>query len=202
MNTDALHSWFPATVREYLTDPAIKTGVDALLKIDADDVPMDLPLDQITDYFTARGTAELTRHDFAATLSRLWTHIWGDRLAPEWELAPYKDLIREEHGITVELCWDNQTFSCFHRSRQFLLYTAFALEANRTTIALSLERSDGELLGTTLPPFTWLENDDWSGWLVLEQRHARPGPPDDIAPLLTASAQALAHVANVIRALG
>lgn len=53
----------PASVSAYLSDPVVRTGVDALLAIETDDLPIGLEWGELQDYLAARTAAELTRHE-------------------------------------------------------------------------------------------------------------------------------------------
>lgn len=66
----------PASVSAYLFDPVVRTGVDALLAVEADDLPTGLEWGVLQDYLAARTAAELTRYEWSIMVHRLWAMAW------------------------------------------------------------------------------------------------------------------------------
>lgn len=189
----------PATVRAYLTDPAIRTGVDALLEIRPEDIPPDLRLDEMADYLTARAAAELTKFDWATALHNLWASTWQAALNPAWRPASLEILIAEEFAIAPQACWDGNSFSFYHVRGIHRLYTAVSFDRYQTQIAFSFETEEMALASAPFGDFVWREDDDWTGWLVMTLPFSPAHPDFRIAELDRAVQAALAVVYDIAR---
>lgn len=189
----------PETVRGYLADPAIRTGVDALLKFGGGALPHGLRLDELGAYFTARGSAELTMYDMAETLRQLWSLVWGARLGPEWTAAPLEELIREDYAVTPRSCWEERSFSHYHRHEPHILYTSVQITERQTSVAFSIEVEAGDpLWSADFAPFAWRDDDEWWGWLVFSIS-TNPSRADfDISRLHEAANIALEQVERLL----
>lgn len=156
----------PESVRAYLTDPSIRTGVNALVDVDAADLPPELDPDEFEEFFDARAAAELTKFEFALALYRLWAAVWEPAINTTWRRASSEELVDDEVA-TVQQCWDEKSFQMFHKRDGCTLYTAVHLSPKLTTLAFGLEDlKDSPLLNGDAEPFIW-EGDGWEGWLVL-----------------------------------
>lgn len=182
----------PATVASFLSDPAVRTAVEALLAVDADTLPPGMEWTDLETYYRACGGAELTRHDMAHFLRRLWMKIWGVQIGPHWRPAPLSELVDEEYAVTPERIWDEKSFTVYHYQKPYVLYTDVKLEPNALSIAFSIEDEEDVLMEDDFPPFRWSDEDDesWSGWQVLHEACEPRGTLPDLAPLLEAAAAA------------
>ncbi len=184
----------PASVSAYLSDPVVRTGVDALLAIETDDLPIGLEWGELQDYLAARTAAELTRHEWATMARRLWTMAWKCVEADVWRQVPLSVLVAEECAVTPYACWDIQGFSLYHEYKGLFLYTGVGVTRIGTQLAFSLENSKRILLGEDADQFRWSEQGTWSGWSVASVPHV-PGHPDfNIAELQHLADAAMARV--------
>lgn len=155
------------TVEAYLTDAAVRTGVDALLEVKAGRLPPGLELGEVDDYLTARGAAELTRFDFAAMLNELWNITWLAALPKFWRPLSIDEAVALECIIAPNDCWEEGTFSFCHVHNGFWIYTAVAVTQHSTEIAFSVEAKTGKAVAKEdFADFTWRDDDAWSSWLV------------------------------------
>jgi hypothetical protein len=180
----------PATVASFLTDPAVRTAVEALLAVKADTLPPGLEWLDLDTYYRARGGAELTRHDMAHFLRQLWQFVWGSRIGPHWKPAPIGELIDEEYAVTPEQIWDEKSFTVYHYQKPYVLYTDIKLEPHALSIAFSIEEGEEDVLMTDdFPPFRWSGEDEenWSGWQVFHEACEPRGTLPDLARLLKAA---------------
>ena len=154
----------PATVREYLTNAAVRTGVDALLKVEIDMLPSDLLASELGDYYAARAAAELSRFDWALSLYELWKAVWTGAIGSEWKAMSPDELLNEEYAITPHACWDEETIYFGHRRGDFTMSTGVAFGQGETLLAFAVERKRG----APLQAFDQFSNhDDWGDeWLV------------------------------------
>lgn len=156
----------PDTVRAYLEQPAIRTAVDSLVAIKPSSLPPDLSVDELGDYLAARGTAELTRFDWATALHALWCATWQPALQG-WQPVPPEDVKEEEIAVTPDACWDEEMFGLIHRKGSKKIYTAVSISTDETNIAISATDSQGNDI-TDLPSFRW-DEPEWEEWLVSTQ---------------------------------
>ena len=182
----------PATVASFLTDPAVRTAVEALLAVKAETLPPGLEWGDLDTYYRARGGAELTRHDMAHFLRQLWQCIWGSRIGPHWKPAPISELVDEEYSVTPEQIWDEKSFTVYHYQKPYVLFTDIRLEPHALSIAFSIEDEKDVLIEDDFSPFRWSDEDDenWSGWQVLHEACEPRGALPDLAPLLEAASEA------------
>lgn len=157
----------PETVKAYLTDRAIRTGVEALLTVKVNDLPRDLRINELGNYYAARAGAELTRLDWASTLYDLWDHIWGTVIGNDWLPATADELIDNDLSVTPQGCWADRALCVFHSKGGLHLSTGVAFESDKTQITFSLDNEDRALLHS-LAPFEWhgAVEGDWEEWLV------------------------------------
>lgn len=182
----------PATVAAFLQEPAVRTAVEALLKVPVDVLPPGLTFEELDTYYRARGGAELTRHDMAHLLRQLWQSIWGDRFGAQWQPAPLEELLEEEYAITPDQIWREKSFTVYHYDRPYVLYTDVKLEPHALSIAFSIEDCDEDdvLIVDDLAPFRWRDDDDWSGWQVATFDCDPKGSLPDLSPLIQAAVHA------------
>ncbi len=184
----------PASVSAYLFDPVVRTGVNALLAVESDDLPSGLEWRELQDYLAARTAAELTRYEWAIMVQRLWAMAWKSVEADVWRPIPLSVLVAEECAVTPHACWDVQGFSLYHEYKGLFLYTGVGVTRTGTQLAFSLETSKKILLEEDADRFSWSEQGTWSGWSVASVPHV-PGDPDfDIAELQRLADAAMARV--------
>jgi len=190
----------PPTVRAYLTDPAIRVGVDALLGVKSGGLPPDLRFSELSDYYAAQAAAELTRYDWAATLHRLWSLTWGAALTPTWKPVSIEEAAVYDIAVTPMACWTEDSFSFYHRHGIHKLFTSVAFDTDETHIAFSLETEDETLIEEDHGDFIWRRDDDWGGWLVMTVPASPVGQDFPLAELAFSAAAAVASANERIRA--
>lgn len=146
------------SVRAYLSDPAVRTGVDALLAIKPNALPAGLEWHELRSYFAARTAAEVTKFEYGEMLHDLWSRIWGDVLAASWSPVPFSDLLADDQGVTPETCWNEEAFYTYHRAGDRWLYTAVSITGSKTLVAFSIEDDDGPMIQEDFGPFEWLDD--------------------------------------------
>lgn len=165
----------PQTVTDYLTNGALRTGVDALADVPVDTLPPDLAFDELSTYYAARSAAELIRFDFAAALWDLWRVIWAPVIPSGWTEASPSDLIEDEYSVTPEACWDEDAIALYHCRGDYYFSTAVSFDAAGSHIGFSVERKTGRTL-EAFDPFTWRDDKEWSEWLVYSLPHSPADP--------------------------
>lgn len=187
----------PASVMAYLSTAAVRSGVDALLAVEADALPDGLEWPELGDYLAARAAAELTRSEWAVMIQRLWREVWASIERDGWRPAPLEEMVENENAVTPETCWKRQRFSVWHTRGRQMLFTAVRATRSTTQIAFSLEarrvliREDGG-------EFTWTDTSDWDGWQVATIRCSPASPEFDLEALRTLSQQALRRVSDAV----
>jgi hypothetical protein len=189
----------PATVSAFLREPAVRTAVEALLEMKPDMLPPGLEWEELDTYYLARGGAELTRHDMAHLLRRLWTRIWGLQIGPHWQPAPPEELVHGGYAVTPNKIWDEKSFTLYHYQKPYILYTDVKLEPHALSIAFSIEEEGGDvLIFDDHPPYRWRDDESWSGWQVMEQECTPRGMLPDLGRLLEAAALAYSAAEEVV----
>ncbi len=163
----------PPSVEAYLTDPAVRAGVDALIGIKPTALPAGLERPELADYFAARAAAELTKFEWAFMLHRLWDATWGAAIGASWVPSSFDDLLVEPFAaVTPHSCWNDGWFSAIHNRAGHQLYTFVSVAPTATVIGFSLENDEGPLL-QNLDGFEWHDTGAWKGWsAVLRSRRA------------------------------
>ncbi|SFO44982.1 hypothetical protein [Sphingomonas sp. OK281] len=167
--TDLIDDRLPLqpTVFAYLTDPAVRTGVDALLAVRNGQLPPGMNLSELEDYLTARGAAELTRYDWAAMLHLLWEVTWGNGLPSTWRKLSVDEALETECIVRPDDCWENGSFTFCHTHNGYWIYSAVSVTQECTEIAFGVETKSGKSMAkTAFADFTWKDDDDWNSWLV------------------------------------
>ena len=179
----------PASVRAYLTEPAVRTGVDALLAVEADALPDGLEWHEFADYIAARAAAELTRSEWAVAIHRLWRRVWGGIEADGWRSAPFDELVEQDYAVTPATCWEEQRFSLWHVRGAVTLYTAVRVTRSTFQVAYSLETRK-VLVQSDDEHFAWTHKGEWPGWMVatLRRSPADPAFSDDELQALASTA--------------
>ena len=188
----------PETTAAYLTDPATRAAVDALLAVDADTLPPEIEWNEMGDYFAARAVAELTRAEFALAMHRLWAQVWEPAIPAGWSLPRPDELDEAGQGVSTGVIWDEKVFYVYHRRDGRELYTLVGLDRRQVTIAFSLEQRDKALIKGGLDGFTWRDDGQWPSWMLLDHGVA----PDrdgglDAAPLAAAAKLAISALGSV-----
>ena len=159
----------PKSVIAYLSDPATRAGVDALLAIEADSLPPEIEWEDLGDYFAARAVAELTRAEFAVALHLLWRVIWWPIIPEKWTLPPPEDLDEAGEGVSTGVIWDEKAFFVYHEWGDLALYTLVGLNRRRLAVAFSFERRDRPQIKGGVDGFTWRDDAHWGGWMLLTE---------------------------------
>ncbi|WP_380784906.1 hypothetical protein [Sphingomonas sp. R86521] len=198
--TDAAERSFdvPATVNAYLTDPAMRAAVDALLEARPGSLPAGLRLNELADYLAARAAAELTKYDWAIAMHALWDATWGAGLGPAWRPATIDEALDEEFAITPESCWNEGSFAFRHVRGLHTFFSAVAFDQSQTQLAFSVETADEALATEGGGGFVWMEDEDWTGWLVTTIPRSPAHPDFAIADLTPRIASALALAEEIV----
>jgi hypothetical protein len=196
---DAMERGFelPATVRAYLADPAMRSAVDALLETRSGSLPSGLRLNELADYLAARAAAELTKYDWSISMHALWAVTWGAALDAAWRPATIDEALDEEFAITPDSCWNEGSFAFRHRRGAHTFFTAVAFDHDQTQIAFSVETAN-DVLVTEAEGFAWLEDGDWTGWLVATIPYSPAHPGFTTADLTYRVESALAIVQDIV----
>lgn len=187
----------PESVKLYLSDAAVRFGVDTLLSHKPSTIPTDLTISELKGYYAARAAAELTRYEWAETLFDLWQLVWGRHLS-KWPAAPLDQMLDDESAIRPEDCWDSSAFDLRHRRGSLTLATGVEIGPERTLIAIALESRDGSDT-FSLDAFRLVEDEDesWDGWLVRSIPYGLQDTGCVLNELLQASAAALQQIEQV-----
>ena len=157
----------PDSVSAYLSDPAIRAGVDALLDVNEGALPPELELSEFGDYLAARAAAGLTKLEWAVMVHSLWNTIWAPLVQKPWTFSSLDELVDEDIAITPSECWASESFQMYHRQGEYILRTAVLVERRKTSVAFSIETNDGGvLIGEDIDKFVWKDDDYWNGWLM------------------------------------
>jgi hypothetical protein len=155
------------SVTAYLTEPATRAGVDALLAVDADSLPPEIEWDELSDYYAARAVAELTRAEFAIALYDLWRAVWSPVVPDGWRLPDPEELVEEGQSVSTGTIWEEEAFSLYHERGDLVLFTLIGIHRRKITVAFSLERKDKPQIKGDLDGFTWRDDNSWEGWMLL-----------------------------------
>jgi hypothetical protein len=157
----------PKSVSAYLAEPATRAAVDALLAVDPRSLPPEIEWKELEDYFAARAVAELTRAEFALAFQLLWRSIWEPLIPGRWKLPPPEKLLEDGQAVSTGEIWEQKCFSLYHECGDLYLYTLVGLHRRRVTVAFSFERRDKQQLSGELGGFTWRNDANWEGWMLL-----------------------------------
>lgn len=199
--TDALPAIeIPQSVGLYLTDPAVRTATNDLVKISNAQLPEGLQLKEIHDYLTARSAAEMIKYDYVAFMYKLWEQIWGHHLDASWITKPMKALIRDEYEVTLDDCWSTEYLSIAHRKGAFTLATGVSIQEKITAIGYYLEAGGKDIFPITSKS-GWRDDPDWGdAWHVFNVPHNIASPKFDLSILLKAADEVMAKVAEIVDA--
>lgn len=184
-----------SSVRSYLNDQAIRTGVDALLGVKQNSLPPDLLPEELADYYAARGAAEMVRFDWAATLLSLWNATWGVAIGPAWKPASLATLVKEGYAVTPAACWDDDAMCFYHKSGQHFLATAVSIDSHETVLAFWYQKGNNKALGS-FDKFVSKEHDEWDDEWMLQRFPFGPSSPKFALEKLTAAARLAAAEAD------
>ena len=183
----------PATVRDYLSKPAIRTGVDALLGVKPNMLPPDLQHKELGDYYAARAAAELVRFDWAAVLLDLWKKTWGAVLHKNWIPQPLAAHVKEDYAVTPAACWEQDAICFVHKIGSHHLATAVSIDSHEAVLAFWYQFGGNNPLAD-FDKFVSKKNDEWEDmWLVQRFEGAPTGPEFSLAKLRAAAKLAAAH---------
>lgn len=183
----------PPTVRDYLSDAAIRTGVDALLGVKDKSLPPSLLHEELADYYAARGAAELVRFDWATALLALWNATWGSVLEPAWKPAALETLVKEGFAVTPTACWDEDAICFYHEIGTHFLATAVSFDQSETVIAFWYQKGKGKPLAS-FEGFAAKQQDEWDDeWLLHRSPVSPAGEKFSVAKLRTAAQSAAAE---------
>jgi hypothetical protein len=172
----------PESVRAYLEDDGVAVAVDALLGTKPSRLPADLKLGELPEYVAARAQAELTRWEFAQACLNLWSSVW-EPLLVDWQPGKLSDLVDDEDSaVTPEDIWTSGGFSLWYQRDNLYLWTAVELTPAATTIAFALDEGDTSLLKDA-PHFEWVQDGDWTNWLIHRQARVPAGFGSEVEQL-------------------
>lgn len=184
----------PLSVRSYLTDSAVRAGVEALLAVPANTVPEGLEWEELGDYLAARTAAELTRFEWAIMIRQLWEWIWTDLEIESWKPGDVKEMADEGQTVTPALCWEEKSFSLWHEHGKRFLYTGVTITRKSTQVGFSLEDAKAPLLKGDDAQFAWTDDGNWNGWFVATVPGTPADPDFDLGQLRRLAGLALERV--------
>lgn len=199
MTVDRPSFELPASVAAYLSDPSVRTGVNALLKVDRGSLPEGLELDELGQYVAARAAAELTWFEWTATLHGLWSLAWAGLEGGGWRPASLDDL-QEAANVDPKTCWQEKQFTVYHTRDDLTLYTAIGTARRGVEIAFSIESETEYLVEGNQGEFAWCDDSRWSGWLVATTAAPLGAPAFDPGDLVRLAGAALATAEEAARA--
>lgn len=183
--------FLPPTVRDYLNDAAIRTGVDALLGVKDKSLPPGLLHEELAGYYAARAAAELVRFDWASALLSLWNATWGSVLEPAWKPAPLDTLVKEGFAVTPAACWDEDAICLYHEIGAHFLATAVSFDHQETVIAFWYQKGKAKPLAS-YDAFVSKKHDEWDDAWLLQRFPFAPGSEKFAVAKLRAAAQSAA----------
>lgn len=109
----------PESVHHYLTDPAVRAGVDSLADGGLKKVPAGLTWGETPKLYRALLAAQLVQIEFAIALEEVWREIWPTHVAGWEPLEPYEQAAEyDDVSVSVVHCWNEEWFGrCFSKSR-------------------------------------------------------------------------------------
>lgn len=185
----------PPTVRDYLSDAAIRTGVDSLLGVKDKSLPPGLLHEELADYYAARAAAELVRFDWATALLNLWNATWGSVLNPAWQAAPLETLVKDSFAVTPAACWDEDAICFVHEIGTHFLATAVSFDQSETVIAFWYQKGKSKPLAT-FEGFAAKQHDEWDDDWLLHRFPISPANEKFSIAKLRAVAQSAAAAAD------
>lgn len=188
----------PASVHGYLSDPAIRAGVDALLDVKPDALPPELGWEEFEDYLSARAAAELTKSEWPIMLLQLWNSIWKPNIGADWKFSSFDALTEDDYAVSPADCWDNNWMQLRHQRGPHLFYTLVHVDARKTTIGFSIETEADALLDHDVGEFVWRIDDEWFGWLTYSVSNSPADPNFELAALQEQARRALEYVHEAI----
>lgn len=136
----------PESVRCYYGDPAVQSGIDALLA-KPKKLPPDLRWTEMPDYYQAWLAAHRVVVDHAVTLDAAWNLVWRDAVPLEWSPASPDNQIAADGDTDPHpfSSWANDWFvRCFNQGKH-TLYTATSIGEAGLSIGFGVYNARGTL---------------------------------------------------------
>lgn len=184
----------PPSVVAYLSDPAIRTSVDALLEVKTDATPPGLALGELGEYLSARAAAEVTRHEYASSMYLMWREVWASKIPRGWQPADLAQLAAEGYSTSPADIWDESWFAAWHERPGYILYTFVSFGHDEFLIGVSLEDKEEELIGSDFGAFIRHKAGDYEGWFVAHWPYAPSDPAFDLSAINLEAQKAVAHI--------
>ncbi|MBA2781115.1 hypothetical protein [Billgrantia kenyensis] len=137
----------PASVRDYMLKPGVRTAVDHLLEQKQDHFPIDLQWESMLDYHDGLLMAAKVRRDYVASLHSAWGMIWKEVLVSEGYVreVPFADYYQEALPAP-KMIWDDALYRFYSLPgrKDAWLYTAVALTPSDGLVAYIAAEDESE----------------------------------------------------------
>lgn len=160
----------PASVRDYMLKPGVRTAVDHLLEQKSDHFPIDLQWESMLDYHDGLLMAAKVRRDYVAILHSAWVMIWEEALESVRDMheVPFADYPPDTLP-SPKLVWSDALYRIYSLPgrEDASLYTAMALFPNKGLVAYiaAEDGSERNLLSA--------DNVGLEGWIPDESNYWR-----------------------------
>lgn len=190
----------PEPVHRYLTDAAIRAGVDSLVGYGHKKVPSGLAWRELPDFYAAALAAVHVQITWASFLERVWRDVWPGTISG-WEPLDPDEQIQEAGDLSpsVHQCWEEQWFGRMFVAPPVIRGTSRRRPATRE-LYLGLGLSSAGLTATygtdgwpselVVEGFDYHEDLDswWTAPIKLDAEVV------DLQPLQAAASRVLAHL--------
>lgn len=195
----------PESVYQYLTDPAIRAGVDSVLEYGSKKLPPGLEWAELPQYFRAVVAASSVQADWALALENLWRRVWPSQPVGWSAVSVDEQSTRAfDAHVSIDKCWSEEWFGrCFTRPATLAASAKPRRQPAPDILCLGVSITlDGASIGialdprpTAVPDQALFRYDDEAGaWWSVEQ--SIKSPILDLTQLHHAARQALAWAAQ------
>lgn len=191
----------PASLRDYMLKPGVRTAVDHLLEQKADHFPADLQWSEVLNYHDGLLLAAKVRRDYVEVLLCAWEMVWADVLVGGgFAEVPFADYVPTALPAP-SVVWDDSLYRVYSLPgrEEARLYTAVALLHNEGLVAYVAadDENDKNLFADDRFQVQRWVPDNAGYWRTLP----KAGPLDangcvDVGPLKAAAEEALRQLTS------
>lgn len=155
------------SVKTYLKDGSIETGVDHLLGKGGNRIADNLSWDELGDFIAARSASIQVKHDYALALSSAWAKVWEQHVAA-LKFLSIDEQIDYDPDVSPhpDSVWEWGSWIRLHRSsekKRPMTYTAVSLDKSGLQIGVgAFDRRDSPIF-KKLKGFTY-DTDNLMCW--------------------------------------